>query len=454
MGRLNPGNMAAVDVVSGNNGYQTTVGDEEQTFNVTTIEPRRPRDAAYLWKIATLGMAMVALVFMISTIALASKDDNNGNNGFDSRNTNLDSSPTTNLLSTDPTRCSNVMDWNFFNAKVTENNLGGVGPDSGAKEIRYSGVANGMDLVLTTDDDYAVNPKVKAYEIDGDTVMLDGAGNNGINGKFGQVNVKGNTDVKLTFTLVEEGSNTPADVAPEQTIFFSVYDLDTDGPGKGYEFVDFTTPVDSYSVTKGTTCQMKGNKEHLYATARRKGNNDDNPTDPLHMTQTQKDSAIWITFKGRNTWGMTFGEKGNKSGKGGRNLLFAGRAEGDCPPGPVAPPPGACDTHTNGIEGVIAGGGRVCCPDKCGGSAWGGPDRYFEAPYACGGPKCDKGADGKRDPYRYENCCVGKPVSGGTKKSTIDAPYGIVSQKRFCSHGVLGGLGDDAPPCINKLTKV
>merc|ERR1711869_86324 len=63
------------------------------------------------------------------------------------------------------------------------------------------------------------------------------------------------------------------------------------------------------------------------------------------MTQVQKDSAVWITHKGRNTWGLTFGEKGNTSKKkpGGRNLLFAGRAQGDCPPGPVAPPPGACD---------------------------------------------------------------------------------------------------------------
>merc|ERR1719247_1261312 len=346
------------------------------------------------------------------------------------------------------------MDWNFMNAEVTANNLGGMGPGTGAEEIRYSGVANGLDLVLTTDGDYAVNPKVKEYEIDGDTVMLNGAGNNGINGKFGQVNVKGNTDVKLTFTLVESGSDTPADVAPDQTVFFSVYDLDTNAP-KGYEFVDFTTPVDSHSVTKGTTAKMQGTDQHLYATATRKGNDDDNPTDPLHMTQLQKDSAIWITYKGRNTWGMTFGEKGNKSGKAGRNLLFAGRAEGDCPPGPVPFPPGNCDPQTAGIEGVIQGGGRVCCPDTCGGAAYGGPEKYWAAPYACGGPSCDKGADGKRNEFRYNNCCVGKPVSGGTKKETIEAPYGIVSQKRFCSWGEgNGGLGTDAPPCINKLTKI
>merc|ERR1711957_709033 len=297
--------------------------------------------------------------------------------------------------------------------------------------------------------------KVKEYVIDGVTRQLNGAGNNGVLGKFGQVNIRGNTDVKLKFTVVKAGTDIPADIAPEQTIFFSVYDLDTAPPGKGYEFVDFTTPVDSYSVTKTSTPRIQGNEAHLVATATRMGTGLDNPTDPLSMDQVQLDSAIWITYKGRNTWGMTFGEKGNVKGKGGRNLMFAGRAQGDCPPGPVPFPPGNCDPQTAGIEGVIKGGGRICCPDTCGGPTYGGPAKFTGAPYACGGPNCEKGADGKMNDFRYKNCCVGKPVTGGTSKATINAPYGIVSQKRFCSWGGgKGGLGADGPPCINKLPKV
>ena len=206
-----------------------------------------------------------------------------------------------------------------------------MGPDSGAKEIRYAGVSNGIDLILTTDAAYVVNTKVKEYVIDGVTRQLNGAGKNGVLGKFGQVNIRGDTDVKLTFTLVKAGTVIPADVAPEQTIFFSVYDLDTNAPGKGYEFVDFTTPVDSYHVTKTSTPRIEGNEAHLVATATRQGTNLDNPTDPLSMTQVQLDSAIWITYKGRNTWGMTFGEKGNVKGKGGRNLMFDGMSfQGKC----------------------------------------------------------------------------------------------------------------------------
>lgn len=345
--------------------------------------------------------------------------------------------------------CSNVKDWTFTHATVTQNNLGGVGPDTAdTQEIRYSGVADGIDLILTTNKPYAVNPKIKDY----DGRMLDGAGNNGMNGKFGIVNVKGGTSVDMTFTLVEADTDTPVEIDPGQTVFFSVFDLDANratNKGKAFEFVKFTTPVDSYAVSDSTTVKLSGNNNNLYARSGRYGSEDDNPTNPLEMTQLQKDSAVSITYKGRNTWGMTFGEGNNPGKKAGRNLMFAGRSEDDCPPGPLAPPPGACDRETKGIEGVIKGGGRVCCPDACGGP------RSPDAPYACGGPQCDKGPDGKRDAFRYANCCVGKPVEGGTDKSTITAPYGILNQHRFCSWGVgKGGLGGDAPPCTNKLPRV
>jgi len=343
--------------------------------------------------------------------------------------------------------CANVKDWNFAFASVTQNNLGGAGPDTGKEEIRYAGVADGIDLILTTDATYVVNPKVKSYDSGwaaGKTA--DGTGNNGINGKFGQVNVKGNTDVKMKFTLVDEGTDTPVEVSPNQKVFFSVYDLDN---GNGNEFVDFTTPVDSHKVTSTTTVHLTGSDAHVQATAGRDGNDEDNPSDPLAMTQVQKDSAIQITYIGRNTWGMTFGETGNTKQKGGRNLLFAGRAEGDCPAGQVVDPPGFC---TAGIEGMIKGGGKVCCPDKCGfTTASGAPTlpKFSGAPHSCGGPACDKGTDGNRQMERYNDCCIGKPIVDGNVRASITASYGIVSKGRFCT-----GLGTDAPPCINRLSKL
>merc|ERR1711924_492169 len=108
-----------------------------------------------------------------------------------------------------------------------------------------------------------------------------------------------------------------------------------------------------------------------------------------------------------------------------------------------------CKTYAlgcqGGIEGMIKGGGKVCCPAGCAGP------RFSGAPNACGGPGCDKGPDGVRTDYRYNNCCVGKDVTGANVQSTITASYGIVSQGRFCAGS---GMGTDAPPCINKLSAV
>jgi len=348
--------------------------------------------------------------------------------------------PTTQLANPFPVAtaadCANVLDWNFFHSTVTANNLGGVGPNkSDNEEIRFAAISDGIDLVLTTNKPYKPN----------DTGKKPGEDNNGISGKFGVVNIKGGTEVAMQFTLVEAGTDIPVVIAKEQKVFFSVYDLDRD-KALGPEYVKFTTEVDSYKVTATSTAKVTGTKKNLVATAGRVGNGADNPTDPLHMSQVQKDSAVWVTYKGKNTWGMTFGESGNPKGKAGRNLLFAGRAEGDCPPGDVKPAPGEC-TADGAIQGIIKGGGRVCCPAKCGDTSGEG-QKWADAPNACGGPGCDKGPDGKRVTYRYDNCCVGKPIYNGNVRESITADYGIVSQGRFCT-----GLGKDPPPCINKLSR-
>jgi len=387
--------------------------------------------------------SVVTGILLVAAFAVMLSGENAADTQDSSAVTALFSAPTS--LAEDPERCKNVKDWNFFNSEVTANNLGGVGPNfSDKQEIRYSNVANEVDLVVTIDKanqkaPYAAN---------------NGAITNGVNGKFGQVNVLGGTSASLTFTLVEAGTEVPVYVAPDQKVFFSVYDLDNSGPGKpgkpqAHEYSEFTTELDSYKVTPTTTIKVTGDKKSLQATSGRQGNEEDNPTDPLALTQVQMDSTVWVTYQGRNTWGMTFGESNNPKHKAGRNLAFAGRAQGDCPPGPVPPPSGAC---ASGIEGMIKGGGRVCCPKECGNSD--GPyAKFSEAPHHCGGPACDKGTDGVRTTERYNNCCVGKPVTGATSQTTITAPYGIVKQGRFCDQSSFV-TGSDAPPCINRLSRV
>jgi len=233
----------------------------------------------------------------------------------------------------DDWNCTNVLDWNFFGAQVTENNLGGKGPNpADKKEIRYAGVFTGVDMVVTVE-----NPD---YQPNGQK----GALNNGLLGKFGQVNIMSNTDAKLKFQLVTSGTETPISVSEDQTILFSVYDLDSgndQGVINGHEYVQFTSGVASYSVTSPTTVAITGDVKEgtLYAENTRMGDASDNPTDPLRMTDLQKQSEISVTLKGTSSWEFTFGSKDvhppswmkkKNFHTTGRNILFAGRSQGDC----------------------------------------------------------------------------------------------------------------------------
>merc|ERR1712238_392315 len=74
---------------------------------------------------------------------------------------------------------------------LTQNNLGGAGPDTGAEELRYSKAANvngqSVALVVTARGGYSAG-KPSAT---------------GINGAFGSINVKCNTEVTLLFKAVD-----------------------------------------------------------------------------------------------------------------------------------------------------------------------------------------------------------------------------------------------------------
>jgi len=218
--------------------------------------------------------------------------------------------------------CTNVLDWNFFGANVTQNNLGGFGPNlADHEEIRYSGVLSDhgqrADLVVTADGPYRVHNPTQ----------------NGLLGKFGQINIVDDTEVTLKFSLVLAGTDIPFNITATEKLVVSVYDLDSNN-GVDHEYVQFLTGVASHSVTANTTVEVSGNDGDgsLYAQSGRAGDFADNPTDPLAMTQLQIDSKISVTYVGKSSWELVWGHKGAKPTKKehGRNILFAGRSEGDC----------------------------------------------------------------------------------------------------------------------------
>jgi hypothetical protein len=228
-------------------------------------------------------------------------------------------SATTDLGATDADwNCTDVMDWNFYGSKILQNNLGGKGPNLKDKqEIRYGSVYTKgnvkADLVVTTVGPYV--PKTTAH--------------NGLNGLFGVINIKSNTAAQFKFQLVQEGTETPIDIGSDEKILFSVYDLDNGKKTNQHEYVKFTTPVASHAVTTPTTVQVSGNDGDgtLYAQSGRYGEGSDNPANPLEMTQIAEESKVSVTYVGKASWTIVFGDKNDA---GGRNVLFAGRSQGDC----------------------------------------------------------------------------------------------------------------------------
>jgi len=220
--------------------------------------------------------------------------------------------------------CTNVLDWNFFDAKVTANNLGGLGPNFQDKEeIRYSGVHDKFDMVVTVGPGYHTVPN--KYGLSGST-------NNGLLGKFGQVNTAGSSQADLKFRLVDTGTDNLFKIDKDEKIQFSVYDLDSAKKDVAeHEFVEFKTPVASYGVHENTTVQVfgQGSDGTLWAQSGRAGTGADNPTNPLKMTPTQEVSKISVTYVGVAEWNIVYGDKGGNP-KYGRNGLFAGRSQGDC----------------------------------------------------------------------------------------------------------------------------
>jgi hypothetical protein len=222
-----------------------------------------------------------------------------------------------------PSNCTNVFDWNFFNAKLTQNNLGGLGPNFDDKpEIRYSGVKSGtgpshdgaVDLVIT------VAKNSKKYK----TRAPD---HNGLNGQFGVINIAPTSRATFHFQFVEGGTDTPITMSADDTVIFSFYDMDNEK--KGHEFIEFITPTYSHSLEPETTvkCTGSGADGTLYAESGRFGDGADNPSDPLHMTALQLNSRISVTYKGVSGWTVMMG---NSVRWGGRNTLFGGRSENDC----------------------------------------------------------------------------------------------------------------------------
>lgn len=189
---------------------------------------------------------------------------------------------------------------------VSQNNLGGVGPDEGAEEIRYSNAAvvNGraVDLVLTTDGAFKTHKASK----------------NGNSGPFGILNVKCGTSVSVNMKVVDSDNGQPVTL---DSVALTWYDLDEGKKEKGRATVTACGSTGAI-VSENTELTVVREGDCSSSTSSVPGTGKDNPTSPHQLNSVQIARAVTLPFKGVSEWSSTLSlAKGFK----GRNFLFADR---------------------------------------------------------------------------------------------------------------------------------
>jgi len=211
---------------------------------------------------------------------------------------------------------STAADLDLFKSTVSHSNLGGTGPDTGAEELRYSNAGTSMNGV----------PFDMVVAVTGGVYLAQGS-RNGINGKFGQINIKcndapstfaGPTD--FTFRFVVPGTNTPVVL---EEVHFAIFDLDgtnTSGwefaSSKGYKgyVTDVTPSVVASRIPAGGT----------KFTSARKVNNLLNPVDPDTLNTEQRQNSVMYFYTDVSSFQINYGIGGCPHDGKKRNLFFGG----------------------------------------------------------------------------------------------------------------------------------
>jgi len=211
------------------------------------------------------------------------------------------------------------LNFDFEMAEVTRNNLGTKGPDFDAPEgIVYKNIAQvgdqPVDLEINAVSEYTV------YNTE----------RNGLNGKYGQINLQTGTEVDLKFKLHIGGTE---DVYTADWLYFSIFDFDHNkDPTLWQEFMTIAN-FSSFSLSDNTAVNVTelGDGAYTFSSTIR-GTGKDNPTDPLGLDDEQKSKSVGFIFHDSSgfTMKLKVGPPALKPGKkklpDGRNFLFAGKS--------------------------------------------------------------------------------------------------------------------------------
>lgn len=211
------------------------------------------------------------------------------------------------------------MDFNL--ATVAYSNLGGLGPDFDApRALRFNNIAaiaNDQMIDLTVVNTTSYDPANTA--------------NNGLNGEFAQVNIRGGSTTRFRFQFLKHGTDDPVHM---DWTMLSMFDLDEAKPKKNKKTGQIrpqyreTLEVKGFAthfITEHSEVQLTqlGAKWYQY-TSSTKGSGKDNPTDPMALTEQQKNRAVTFMFHDISAFDARF--EAMKPTKTGRNFLFAGKS--------------------------------------------------------------------------------------------------------------------------------
>jgi len=178
----------------------------------------------------------------------------------------------------------------FSSASLGTNNVGGLGPDAGAEEMRYQNILPATDLVVT-----AVTP------LDGKPNT--GAVNNMKNG-FGSLIVRWGTTTDFQFQFVQSGTATPVVIEEYHMAFF---DMDKSGDGaevlSGQGYKGYVTDADTSlaaSILGGGRTEFTGTQSVP------------NPTSPGVATEAQRKASVMFFFKNSSSFIVNFGYRGSQ----------------------------------------------------------------------------------------------------------------------------------------------
>mmetsp|Transcript_45366 Transcript_45366/g.96943 ORF Transcript_45366/g.96943 Transcript_45366/m.96943 type:complete len:388 (-) Transcript_45366:55-1218(-) len=190
--------------------------------------------------------------------------------------------------------------------EVLHNNLGNQGPDEGEEGLFYKGEdtihKTPIILRIYAKSSYAPN---KASE-------------NGFNGRYGTINLKGGSSVDLEFQLFDENEK-PLTV---DKVDFTFFDLDTGKDGATTEYIKVKTYDKAIFQSESELKETRFGPGHSQFNASTEGSGSDNPDDPSILTAQQKNRAVTFEFDNFHQAKVTIG---SSAGNLPRWFLFVSR---------------------------------------------------------------------------------------------------------------------------------